>query len=88
MRSPENHFTLQEICSGANKKGERLDRCDFIVEIEKPALGLNDRSQIQVITIPRDKALTADISEVMADLIKENSQLDDAKYKPKLEAKL
>lgn len=96
LRSPENHFTLSEIDQGINKKGESLREGDVIIEIERAAVGFNDRAQQQIIAIPREKVTAADktFTQVVDEIMKEHASSfgpDQTKvktYRPKIEAKV
>lgn len=54
LRSPKHHFTLYEIYQGVNANGDKLLEDDFVFEVEKQAQGLNEKSQMQIIIIPRE----------------------------------
>ena len=73
MRSPENHFTLSEINEGINKKGEKLRDGDLIIEIDKSAIGFNDRIQQHIITIPKERVIASEknFTQVVDDIMKE-----------------
>ena len=73
MRSPENHFTLSEINEGINKKGEKLRDGYLIIEIDKSAIGFNDRIQQHIITIPKERVIASDknFTQVVDDIMKE-----------------
>jgi hypothetical protein len=60
LRSPENYFSLSEISDGINKKGEKLRDGDLIIEIDKSAIGFNDRVQQHIITIPKERVIASD----------------------------
>ena len=92
LRSPENHFSLNELLSGENKNGEKLFTADFFFEVDKAAQGLNDRNQIQVISIPRERMFASEktASQLSDEIIQENcrSMQDNAQFKSKLLAKI
>jgi hypothetical protein len=96
LRSPENYFSLSEISDGINKKGEKLRDGDLIIEIDKSAIGFNDRVQQHIITIPKERVIASDknFTQVVDDIMKEyassfgGDQTKLKSYRSKIEAKV
>jgi hypothetical protein len=81
-----------EISQGKSKNGEDILTIDFIFEVERQAHGLNERSQQEKISVPRERILTQDktASQVADELVAEyfKGVSDSTKVKAKLEVKI